>query len=79
MPLRYEDVITLADTILANEGGCYVEETYYYKGWALLYSDTPGAITNLELALECQRARRRGTSISRFTLTKPASSRPYEW
>ncbi|MBK9053022.1 MAG: C39 family peptidase [Chloroflexi bacterium] len=49
---RYEDVITLADTILANEGGRYVEETYYYKGWALLYSDTPGAITNLELALE---------------------------
>jgi len=49
---RYEDVITLADTILANEGGRYVEETYYYKGWALLYSDTPAAITNLELALE---------------------------
>lgn len=49
---RYEDVMTLANTILANEGGRYVEETYYYKGWALLYSDTQAAINNLELALE---------------------------
>jgi hypothetical protein len=41
---RYDDMIALADGVLASEGGRYVEETFLYKGHALAYKgDIQGA------------------------------------
>lgn len=49
---RYEDMVTLADTILADQGGQNVEETYLYKGHALLFlGDVRGAVDAYEKAL----------------------------
>jgi hypothetical protein len=41
---RYDDMLVLADGVLATEGGRYVEETYLYKGHALAFKgDLEGA------------------------------------
>jgi tetratricopeptide (TPR) repeat protein len=41
---RFDDMIALADGVLASEGGRYVEETFLYKGHALAYKgDIQGA------------------------------------
>jgi tetratricopeptide (TPR) repeat protein len=41
---RFDDMIALADGVLASEGGRYVEETFLYKGHALAYKgDIAGA------------------------------------
>jgi tetratricopeptide (TPR) repeat protein len=41
---RFDDMIALADGVLASEGGRYVEETFLYKGHALAYKgDLQGA------------------------------------
>ncbi|VAW34341.1 hypothetical protein MNBD_CHLOROFLEXI01-1202, partial [hydrothermal vent metagenome] len=49
---RYQDMIDLADAILESQGGRNVEETYLYKGHALvLQGDGPGAVTAYEQAL----------------------------
>jgi hypothetical protein len=41
---RFDDMIALADGVLASEGGQYVEETFLYKGHALAYKgDIAGA------------------------------------
>lgn len=50
---RYDDMIAIADTILATQGGQNVEETFLYKGHALLFQgDVSGAITAYKRALE---------------------------
>jgi tetratricopeptide (TPR) repeat protein len=50
---RYQDMLDLADTILSEQGGLNVEETYLYKGHALLFlGDGPGAAAAYERALE---------------------------
>jgi tetratricopeptide (TPR) repeat protein len=50
---RYEDMIELADSILASQGGQNVEETYLYKGHALLYKgDVAGATAAYQRALQ---------------------------
>lgn len=38
---RYQDVIDLTDTVLAEQGGRNVEETYWYRGIALEYLGDP--------------------------------------
>ena len=49
---RYQDMIDLADTILESQGGRNVEETYLYKGHALvLQGDGPGAVIAYQQAL----------------------------
>ncbi|MGD2076980.1 MAG: C39 family peptidase [Chloroflexota bacterium] len=50
---RYDDMIALADTILESQGGRNVEETYLYKGHALLFQgDVTGASEAYRRALE---------------------------
>jgi tetratricopeptide (TPR) repeat protein len=50
---RYQDMLDIADTILAEQGGQNVEETYYYKGFALQFlGDISGAATAFERALQ---------------------------
>ena len=50
---RYDDMIALADTMLETQGGRNVEETYLYKGHALLFQgDGPGAAAAYERSLE---------------------------
>ena len=50
---RYDDMVELADAVLSTQGGQNVEETYLYKGHALLFlGDAPGAIAAYERALE---------------------------
>jgi hypothetical protein len=50
---RYQDVVALADTILVETGGRNVEETYYYKGWALYaLGNVTSAVDHLQIALE---------------------------
>jgi hypothetical protein len=50
---RYDDMITIADTVLETQGGRNVEETYLYMGHALLFQgDGPGAAAAYERALE---------------------------
>lgn len=50
---RYQDVIDLADATLATQGGRNVEETYWYKGHALLaLANYTGAKEAYETALE---------------------------
>jgi tetratricopeptide (TPR) repeat protein len=50
---RYQDVVALADTILVETGGRNVEETYYYKGWALYaMGNITSAVDHLQIALE---------------------------
>lgn len=50
---RYEDMIEIADTILSMQGGQNVEETYLYKGHALLYQgDVAGAAAAYRKAIE---------------------------
>jgi tetratricopeptide (TPR) repeat protein len=49
---RYNDMIDLADTTLSTQGGRNVEETYLYKGHALLFQgDVQGAVAAYERAL----------------------------
>jgi Peptidase_C39 like family len=49
---RYQDMIDLADAILESQGGRNVEETYLYKGHALvLQGDGPGAVIAYQQAL----------------------------
>lgn len=49
---RLEDVLTLAEVTLANEGGRNVEETYFYQGHALLaQGDVAGATAAYDRAL----------------------------
>ena len=50
---RYQDMIELADSVLTTQGGRNVEETYLYKGHALLFQgDGPGAAAAYSRALE---------------------------
>lgn len=50
---RYQDVIDLADATLATQGGRNVEETYWYKGHALLFlGDVAGAAEAYRASLE---------------------------
>lgn len=50
---RYDDMITLADSVVETQGGRNVEETYLYKGHALLFQgDGPGAAAAYEKALQ---------------------------
>jgi tetratricopeptide (TPR) repeat protein len=50
---RYEDMIELADSVLATQGGRNVEETYLYQGHALLFNgDVRGATAAYERAIE---------------------------
>ena len=50
---RFEDMIELADVVLETQGGRNVEETYLYKGHALLYQgDVRGAVEAYEQALD---------------------------
>ena len=50
---RYEDMIELADSVLATQGGRNVEETYLYQGHALLFTgDVRGAGAAYERAIE---------------------------
>jgi len=50
---RYDDMITLADAVLATQGGQNVEETYLYKGHALLFQgDVTGAADAYRRALQ---------------------------
>ncbi len=50
---RYEDMIELADSVLATQGGRNVEETYLYQGHALLFNgDVRGASAAYERAIE---------------------------
>jgi serine/threonine protein kinase len=50
---RSEYVVTLTDTILSETGGRNVEESYYYRAWALIHLQRiDEAVTNLEMALE---------------------------
>jgi hypothetical protein len=50
---RYEDMIELADAVLSTQGGRNVEETYLYKGHALLFQgDVRGAVEAYRSALE---------------------------
>jgi tetratricopeptide (TPR) repeat protein len=49
---RYQDMLDLADTMLADPGGRNVEETYLYKGHALSFlGDLNGAATAFQQAL----------------------------
>ena len=50
---RYQDMLDLTDLILSEQGGQNVEETYLYRGHALLFlGDGPGAAEAYERALE---------------------------
>jgi hypothetical protein len=50
---RYQDMLDISDTILAQQGGQNVEETYYYRGFALQFQgDIAGAATAFERALQ---------------------------
>jgi len=50
---RYDDMIALADAVLETQGGRNVEETYLYKGHALLFQgDVAGAATAYKRAIE---------------------------
>ncbi len=50
---RYQDMIDISDTVLAEQGGQNVEETYYYRGFALQFlGDIAGAAAAFERALE---------------------------
>ncbi len=50
---RYDDMIALADTVLESQGGRNVEETYLYKGHALLFQgDVTGARAAYSRAIE---------------------------
>jgi hypothetical protein len=50
---RYDDMIELADAVLSTQGGRNVEETYLYKGHALLFQgDVRGAADAYRQALE---------------------------
>ncbi len=50
---RYDDMIEIADSILATQGGRNVEETYLYQGHALLFGgDVEGASAAYSKALE---------------------------
>ncbi len=50
---RYQDVIDLTDTVLAEQGGRNVEETFWYRGLALEYlGDATSAIEAYRAALE---------------------------
>jgi tetratricopeptide (TPR) repeat protein len=63
---RLEEVFTLADAILSTDGGRHVEETYLYKGRALLASgDKEGAANAYHKALDLN---------SGFLLAKQAAS-----
>ena len=49
---RFQEMVDLADTTLATQGGRNVEETYLYKGHALAFlGDGPGAVAAYEEAL----------------------------
>jgi tetratricopeptide (TPR) repeat protein len=49
---RYDDVIALTDTVLREQGGRNVEETYWYRGHALLHlGDVAAARAAYEQAL----------------------------
>ena len=50
---RYDDMIALADAVEETQGGRNVEETYLYKGHALLFQgDVAGAAAAYERALQ---------------------------
>ncbi|UCG24197.1 MAG: C39 family peptidase [Chloroflexota bacterium] len=50
---RYEDMITLAEAVLATQGGQNVEETYLYQGHALLFQgDVAAAAAAYKRALQ---------------------------
>lgn len=50
---RYDDMIALADAVLETQGGRNVEETYLYKGHALLFEgDVSGASEAYRRAIE---------------------------
>ncbi len=50
---RFDDMIEISDTILATQGGQNVEETFLYRGHALLFQgDVAGAVAAYERALE---------------------------
>ncbi|MGD8585660.1 MAG: C39 family peptidase [Chloroflexota bacterium] len=50
---RYDDMIALADAVLETQGGRNVEETYLYKGHALLFEgDVTGASDAYRRAIE---------------------------
>ncbi|MDX1614834.1 MAG: C39 family peptidase [Candidatus Promineifilaceae bacterium] len=50
---RYDDMITLADTILETQGGRNVEETYLYRGHALLFTGQVNeAVSDYQRALQ---------------------------
>ncbi len=50
---RYDDMIELADVVLEMQGGRNVEETYLYKGHALLFQgDVAAAAAAYEQALQ---------------------------
>jgi tetratricopeptide (TPR) repeat protein len=46
---RYDDIIALTDTVLREQGGRNVEETYWYRGHALLHL---GQVANARAAYE---------------------------
>ena len=50
---RYDDMLALADAVFATQGGLNVEESYLYKGHALLFQgDVRGAVDAYERALQ---------------------------
>ncbi|HSM58843.1 MAG TPA: hypothetical protein VK879_22000, partial [Candidatus Sulfomarinibacteraceae bacterium] len=50
---RYQDMLDLAESTLSTLGGRNVEETYLYKGHALLFTeDVEGAVAAYEQALK---------------------------
>jgi hypothetical protein len=50
---RYDDMLALADAVLESQGGRNVEETYLYKGHALLFEgDVSGASEAYRRAIE---------------------------
>ncbi len=50
---RYDDMIALSDAVFATQGGLNVEETYLYRGHALLFQgDVAGATAAYQRALE---------------------------
>ena len=50
---RYQDMLDLAESTLSTQGGRNVEETYLYKGHALLFTeDVEGAVAAYEQALK---------------------------
>lgn len=50
---RYDDMIEIADTVFQTQGGLNVEETFLYKGHALLFlGDVAGATAAYQRALE---------------------------